>query len=158
MKTFLKRLSAYHDLPFRIRVLGIAVAGWVTIMAVAQLFKYEEFPGVIDGLWEAGGSGAAHVLAAAIVVCEVFALPFLLNMRTTPLVRIVSLVCGWFTAGVWLAIALWQAAASSTVINQGYFGTTVPISNDWLVLLLALLLACGVAAVNLLAYRSRKTA
>jgi len=158
MKTFLRRLSIWHDLPFKIRVLGMAVAGWVTIMAVSQLFKYEDFPGVIDKLWEAGGSGAAHVLAAVIVVCEVFALPFLLNMKVSPIVRVVSLVCGWFTVGVWLAIALWQVAASSTVINQGYFGATIPIANDWLALVLALLLATGVASMTILMYRNRKTA
>ena len=158
MKTFLQRLSIHHDLSLKIRVLGMAVAGWVTLMAVAQLFKYEEFPGVIDKLWEAGGSSAAHILAAAIVVCEVFSLPFLLNMKVTPLLRAVSIVCGWFTASVWLVIALWQAAASSMVLNQGYFGATLPIANDWIVLLLALALGVGTTFMTVLVYRSRKTA
>lgn len=158
MKPFLRRLSKHSELPFRLRAFAVVVAGWITIMAVAQLFKYEEFPGIIDGIWEAGGSGAASVLAAAIVVCEVFSLPFLLNMRVTPLVRVVSLACGWFTAGVWFVIALWQAAASSTVLNQGYFGATVPITNDGVMLLLSSVLLAAVAAVTLWTHRLRKTA
>lgn len=158
MKSLFHILAVHPSLPLWIRALGTTVAGWITLMAVAQLFTYEKFPGVLDGLWQTGGEMLAYLLAAAIVVCEVFSLPYLLSMRVTPLIRAVSLVCGWFVALFWLAVALWRLAIQGEQINVGYLGATVPLTNEWLVLGLAIVLMVGVASLTALVLRRAKTA
>src|SRR5688500_3072985 len=81
-------------------VMGVSylAAGFVAVMAVTQLFTFENFPALITGLWLPGGEVAAKILAAVIVSLEVLALPFLLSMRLSQLFRMVSMVFGWLVA------------------------------------------------------------
>lgn len=101
------------------------------IMAVAQLYSYEDFPAVLSAMWLPGGDSFAMVLAALLVVYEVFALPFLLGMRLSPAMRIISMVFGWLTVAWWLYITLWQNLSANIIANNGLLGATVPLPVGW---------------------------
>lgn len=93
------------------------------LMALVQLVKFEKFTPFIESVFDGGAAGKA--IAAIIVTTEVFALPFLLRMRLSHLMRIVSMVCGWFAAFIWLWISLTYASeliglSFSLVILAGY--------------------------------------
>lgn len=74
------------------------------LMALVQLVKFEDFTPFVGSVFD--GGAAEKVIAAIIVTTEVFALPFLLRMRLSPLMRIASMVCGWFAALIWLWISI----------------------------------------------------
>ncbi len=74
------------------------------LMALMQLVKFEKFTPFIETIFD--GGGAEKAIAAIIVTAEVFALPFLLRMRLSPLMRVTSMVCGWFVALLWLWISV----------------------------------------------------
>src|SRR5919202_305909 len=82
----------------------LLVSAILTVMVVAQLFTFEDFPAVIASLWLPGCDATARFLAAFLVVIEVLALPFLLSMRLSPLFRIVSMVLGWVVVILWLGL------------------------------------------------------
>ena len=81
---------------------ALLLAGILVIMAVGQLFSFEKFIPLIESYWLPGGHGTAVVVASLLVTAEVFALPFLLRMRLSTLMRIVSMVAGWLVVAGWL--------------------------------------------------------
>lgn len=105
-------------------------AGLLTVLAVAQLFTFDEFIELFPLL------GLPVAFAPLIVACEVFALPFLLRMRLSPAFRALSMGLGWFVAVGWLFISIVavQQGASDTV---GYLGTLVSLSPGWWAVLIA---------------------
>lgn len=113
------------------RIIGTVLAGLLVIMAVAQLFTFEDFPGVIADMWLPGWENFAAVLAAVIVTAEVFAVPFLLGMRLSIAMRIVSMVLGWVVVAVWAAISLWQNMTANTIGNAGILGNTASLPVGW---------------------------
>lgn len=74
------------------------------LMALAQLVKFEKFTPFIESVFDGGEVG--KVIAAIIITTEVFALPFLLRMNLSSLMRITSMACSWFVALVWLWISI----------------------------------------------------
>ncbi|MCA9339261.1 hypothetical protein KC939_02850 [Candidatus Saccharibacteria bacterium] len=93
------------------------------LMALVQLVKFEKFTPFIESVFDGGAAGKA--IAAIIVTTEVFALPFLLRMALSPLMRFCSMVCGWLAALTWLWISLTYASeliglSFSLVILAGY--------------------------------------
>lgn len=106
-------------------------AGIIAVMAVAQLFTFENFPAVIASIWLPGGEVMARVIAAFIVIAEILALPFLLSMRLSPLFRVVSMVLGWIIVLKWLFFAIWENVMLATLTNTGMFGATVPLPVGW---------------------------
>jgi hypothetical protein len=115
-------------------------AGTLTVMVVAQLFAFEEFRPLIESYGLPGGQGTGWFLASLIVVCEVFALPFLLRMDLSPLMRWFSLFCGGFTAFLWLLLSLY-ATGQQLVIDSGLLGTKVVIHTGVTAIAASLILA-----------------
>lgn len=109
---------------------SLALAAIMIGLAVAQLYKYEDFPDVISGLGLPGGDVWASTYAAPIVVGEVLAVPFLLRMKLSPAMRIVSMVAGWLVILGWLMIAILTNVNGITV-NSGVLGATVPVIAGW---------------------------
>jgi len=132
----------------RIQALSLTLAVVFIGMAVAQLFTYEKFPDTIAGLWLPGGAAFAHLLAALIVIFEVLALPYLLFMRLSPLMRAVSMVAGWLVIGAWLAITVWENLTTNAVGNSGLLGETVSLPVGWWSMLFVLALGILVVWVN----------
>lgn len=99
----------------------------LVVMAVGQLYGFEKFIPLIEGFGLPGGETGATLVAAFIVISEVFALPFLLRMRLSPLMRIISMVLGWMAAAIWTYLAVWVLASGNGVENVGIFGTSIEL-------------------------------
>ena len=125
---------------------AVLLAGIFVLIAVAQLFSFEELPAVIERLRLPGvGPVAAVLVAALIVVAEVLAVPFLLRMRLSPAMRYVSMVSGWLAVLWWLVVAFWQNVAVVAGDGLGVLGETIHMPVGWWMVLLAAGL-CGLVA------------
>lgn len=114
-----------------VEVCSIALAVVFVMLAVAQLYSYEEFPDVIASLWLPGGRTFASLLAALIVVLEVAAIPFLLSMWLSPAMRIVSMVAGWLAATTWIGLSVWANVSVNAITNSVVLGATIPTATGW---------------------------
>jgi hypothetical protein len=114
------------------------------IMAVGQLFSFEKFIPIINNYGLPGGHGTATLFACLIVVAEVFALPFLVRMPLSPLMRWFSMFCGMLVAGLWIGLAVVGSGVSG-LDNTGMFGTKVPVPAGLVQIVIAL--GLGVLAI-----------
>lgn len=80
-------------------------------------------PGVNDPL--------AKLLAALVVTAEVFAVPFLLCMRLSPLMRVCSMVLGWLSIAWWLYVLVWENVTVTALGSNGLFGATLTLPLGW---------------------------
>lgn len=120
-------------------------AAVLTIMAVGQLFSFEKFIPLMTDYALPGGHGTGMLIAGLAVVAEVFALPFLLRMPLSPLMRWFSLVCSLLIAGLWLGLAITALTYSSTIHNSGMLGLKVVVPAGVASLILSLII--GVLAI-----------
>lgn len=114
-----------------IKQLSILLAGLYTIYAVAQLFSFEDFTLLATSFNLFGSAILSTVLASAIVVGEVFTLPFLLRIRVSSLMRVFSMVCSWAVALMWLAISVWLVSTVNAVPSLGLFGGLLDVEPGW---------------------------
>jgi hypothetical protein len=114
----------------RVKLASVLLAAVFTILAVAQLYSFEDFPGVIASFW-LPGDVPDQLVAALLVALEVLAIPFLLFMRVSPAMRIASMLAGWVVVVGWLAIALWINLTINVVTNSGVLGETIPVAPGW---------------------------
>lgn len=115
------------------RVFGLAAAAIFTVMAVTQLIGFERMPDTLSIFWPANLGSGALPLAAFLVVCEVFALPFLLAMRLSVLARICSFFVGCLVIVYCFAATI--NAFSSPEFSSGILGSYVTMSGGVTVLL-----------------------
>lgn len=121
------------------------VVAWVyaavlVLMVVSQLFAFEDFIPLISGYGEPGGHGTAVLLSSLIVFTEVFALPFLLRMPLSPLMRWVSLACSLLAPAIWVKLAI-CAMMSGIVANSGLTGSALSIPTGFPALAVSLVVA-----------------
>jgi hypothetical protein len=109
---------------------GLMLAGFFVIMVVGQLFTFEDFPGVMMAMGLPAGETLAALYAGIVVTLEVLALPFLLGLRLSVAMRVVSMVVGWLVVGVWLGISL-LVNLNSAGGDSGLLGATVPLPAGW---------------------------
>lgn len=127
------------------RTVALFFAFVLAAMATLQLFSFEKFIPLIESYWLPGGQGTALLVAGLLVVFEVFALPFLLQMKLSKLMRIVSMVCGWLAVSLWFKLALWSNLTTTALTNNGFFGTSVEIPVGWWAV--SFMAALGVLAI-----------
>lgn len=120
-------------------------AALLIIFALCQLYSFDEFLNLLESFWLPGGAPLAHLLGGIIVVSEIFALPYLLRMRLSPIMRIISMILGWVTALIWLILAFWLNLTINAVSNTGFLGTTVRLEPGWWAVLFSVSL-CLLAA------------
>lgn len=113
------------------RLIAIFLAAIFTIMAVAQLFTFEDFPALIADFLLPTGTGAAELIAALVVALEVLAIPFLLGTALSPLMRWFSMVSGWIVVLFWFKTSVWLNVTDAAVTTAGFLGTTVKIPSGW---------------------------
>lgn len=113
------------------RGVALLLAAILLIMAVAQLFSFEKFIPLVKEFGLPGGEGIATLIAGVIVTAEVFALPFLLRMRLSPLMRVFSMVCGWVSIALWLLLSVWINVSGTSVTTIGFLGTSVAVPVGW---------------------------
>jgi hypothetical protein len=131
MSIFVTPTAAPAPKTDNIRTVSIVLAVLFTGMAVAQLFTYETFPSVLTALWLPGGSSFAHIMAALVVIFEIFALPFLLFMRLSPAMRVLSMVSGWLVVAVWLTLSVWENVMVEIAGNSWLLGDTIHLPVGW---------------------------
>jgi hypothetical protein len=118
---------------------SILYAVLLTVMAVTQLFTFENFIILFDtsGL---GGALQGSTIAALIVVGEVFALPSLLRVPLSRAFRFLSMSLALLVGLVWVYITATNVFADHAISASGLFGTFDPISSSFVALLYALCL------------------
>lgn len=128
-------------------VVSQIAAAAVTVVAVAQLYTFEDYASVLAYYPLPGGSLNAPLVAALIVTVEVLAVPSLFMMKLSPLMRLFSFVCGLAATVVWKVLGLYLVTQHMSTMNNGLFGATLATPNGWLPLLFALILAAGLVSV-----------
>ena len=113
------------------RQIAYAYAILLIVLVLCQLFTFDKFLTLLQGFAFPGGDVTAHLVGSLIVVSEVFALPFLLELNLSPLMRVVSMVFGWIVPLIWFKLALWLIFSVTTVTNTGLLGTVVDIVPGW---------------------------
>jgi len=103
----------------------------LVVFALCQLFSYDKFLALLQEFNLPFGEWLVPATGALIVISEVFALPFLLNMRLNKPLKLVSMVFSWLVAIIWLKIALWLTLTSSVAANIGYLGGLVRLVPGW---------------------------
>jgi hypothetical protein len=114
-----------------VRLVCLLLAAMLVVLAVAQLFTFEQFAEVFIAMALPGSDVLAPVYGAVIVTLEVFALPFLLAMRLSTAMRIFSMVVGWLAIAVWLFLSVWGASMGEIAANSGLLGATVVLPVGW---------------------------
>lgn len=113
------------------RTIAIFFALILGVLAISQLAMFQTFPTLVESFWLPGGRPFAYFLSAFIIIAEVLAIPFLLQLKLSPAFRIFSMVLGWLAAGTWFAIACWLVFSTNDVSNVGLFGTTLTLAPGW---------------------------
>lgn len=111
-------------------LVSVLLAAFLVIMIVAQLFTFEDFPAVLGAMWLPGSEAWMPVYAGVIVTLEVLALPFLLGMRLSVAMRVLSIVFGWLVIAKWLVICVGNILVGD-VVNSGLLGATVILPVGW---------------------------
>ncbi len=109
---------------FRAFVLGVLYVG----LAIAQLFTFEKFAGVVAGFNIAGGIVTANLLAIIIPLVEIAALPFLISV-TMSSGRLWRVARGSVLIApvLWFVLSVWQNVSSlADKTNSGILGATIP--------------------------------
>ena len=112
------------------RNLAWVYAGILVVLVVAQLFAFEKFIPLMSDYWLPGGRGSATLLAGLLVYAEIFALPFLLRMQLSPLMRWFSTVCSVFVPLTWLILAINCLLRHDSLANGGMLGAKVAVSTE----------------------------
>lgn len=123
----------------KVAILGLLAALPILILVLVQLFGFEELPGILGYFWGIDES-VALLLAAILVVLEVFALPALLGMKLSPLMRRCSAIAGVVVAGYWI-VASFHIIFSSLARDSGVFGGRLEGMSSLLLPVVSLLLA-----------------
>lgn len=107
------------------------LVGILLVMALTQLVGFEKFIPLIETYDLSGGESTAIIVASLIVISEVFALPFLLRMPLSKLMRLLSMICAVIAPLTWLCLTLWGVLSSAPISNLGMFGSYVSIPVGW---------------------------
>lgn len=111
-----------------LQALMVVYAALLVVMATLQLFAFDEFLQLFESFNLTTHVGLAYGFATLIVIMEVFALPYLLGARLSPLMRVKSIASGPLVAILWLWLSLRLGLSTDTVANIGIFGTKVELS------------------------------
>lgn len=131
-----KHKTAY----WRAFLLGIVM----TLLAVTQLFRFEQFPDIITALRPPGGMPTAWFLAVLLPMLEIASIPYLFSMRVPAKLRLVSMWCGVAVGVLWLAITLYTTSTLGYSVESGIFGATLVTNSGWWSVVFALLLAWSI--------------
>lgn len=126
------------------------LAGYVLLMLLGQLFTFEKFPGLISPVL---GDGLAAGMAIALVLAELLALPFWLDMVVASWLRQLS---RWAGGAALLLLAVVEWAAQQQGVSA-LFGATLELpSGGWLATLITALMVLALWAVWPVAKQSKK--
>lgn len=116
-------------------LLGRIAAAILIIMALIHLFRIDTFIPTLDNLMP-GGQLIACVTAMVIILSEVFAVPFALRMKLSPLAHVVSGLLLAFAPLWWLLVGIWSFGFPGSI---GIFGSFLDVPSAALVLVVCFL-------------------
>ncbi len=106
---------------------GIAAAVIMTIMALLQLVRFDRFLPELDAQLP-GGYGFAMFVAIVVVFAEIFAIPFLLQMKLSKGARFCSGLLALVPAWIWLLVTIWSMGNGYVAVE---FSTYFPFDTGW---------------------------
>ena len=102
------------------------------VFAVAQLFKFEEFPGIITMMRVPGAPFTAWFLAIVLPLLEIASLPYLLSMRLKYThARAISMWSGVAVSVLWVLLTVWTSIQMGMAVESGMFGGTLATNSGW---------------------------
>lgn len=131
MNVFDKVTSAPKPKTCESQQIAYAYAVILTVFLLTQLFTFDKFIILLKDFSLPGGAPMAHFLGSVIVTSELLALPFLLGQKLSPLMRIISMILGWFVPFLWLSLSLWLIVTAKFIPNFGVFGTVIDLLPGW---------------------------
>lgn len=130
-------------------LLGRIAALLLVVTALVHLYRIDTFIPILNDALP-GGSLAASFVALLIVLSEIFAVPFALRMRLSPLAQLVSGALLVVAPLWWVLIAFWTLGISAMTGQFGEF-LSAP-SSVWLVLLNAIWVVFSYRTLTALGY------
>lgn len=131
MSIFVKATPALEPKTKDVQTIAYFYAIILLIFVFCQLFTFDSFLVLLESFDMPGGVSFAHLLGGIIVTFEVFAIPFLISMRLSPLVRFLSMSLGWAVPFIWLLIALWINLTINNITSIGFLGSIVSVTPGW---------------------------
>lgn len=110
--------------PYAVKVLW-ALAIIMIVFAIVHLIRIDK---LIPTISEILGSTGASWFVVLVVISEVFALPYLLRLRVSPLMRIVSGGLVVLVPLIWTCLTIWALGNSH---STGQFSSYVPTPATW---------------------------
>jgi hypothetical protein len=101
--------------------LTYGLAAVITVMVAAQLMTYDRFVPILEN-YQFGTTAATKSYAAMLVISAVIALPFLLRMSLSLLMRVMSVGFLLIYSALWLFLGLWDSFSQPPTIGSGLLG------------------------------------
>lgn len=127
--------------------LSLALAGFFTILAVLQLFWFEDFPAELAVLLPDGWAQASIIVATLFVIGEVLAVAYFLPVALSPLARWCVRVCAWAVPVGWIILMVVALLRGQTA-NVAYLGAKLDITLGWEHVGMMVLVLIGIAMVT----------
>jgi len=137
---FIKARRVQRPTQISLQASSLYLAAFFAATALGQLFAFETYPEILRSYGISFVSDLALPISALLVALEVFAIPALLWMTLSPLMRVVSKLSGWTVLVYWLVVGVWQSVADFTISNAGLFGAKVHLPQGWWLVSYALIL------------------
>ncbi|MEO5690879.1 MAG: S26 family signal peptidase [Candidatus Saccharimonadales bacterium] len=132
--------SMKYSLPFavdppKLRARQGALLGWIAAailiaLSLVHLFRIDTFVPEVTRIFD-GDASAAFWVSSVIVTMEVFALPFLMRMKLSPLAQYVSGAFAVLVPLSWLLISIWTYGQGVSTAQLGEF---VDLPSSWLLI------------------------
>lgn len=113
-------------------MLGYGAAGILALFAIIHLFRIDTLVPIINDALP-GSTNTAGMFVVTVVLAEVFALPFLLRMKLSPLAHILSGFLAILAPLMWTLLAIWS---SGSELSIGQLGEFVHVPGVWSVVVL----------------------
>jgi hypothetical protein len=131
MSIFQKAIPAKKPRTTNSQKIAYAYAAVLVILILSQLFTFDDFIRLIESFWLPGGMSGAHLLGSSIIACELLALPFLLRIDLSRLMRIICMVLSWLVPLIWFGLSLWVNLTVNAISNIGFLGSLVQLAPGW---------------------------
>jgi len=131
------------------QILALLIAAILTLMAVLQLFWYEDLSNEISVLLPIECVQTSMVIAAAFVITEVLAIAYFLPLALSALARWCLRVVALAVPIAWIGVMKY-ALLSEQAANAVYLGAKFDIPLNWwhVIAMTLLLIAAGVVVAQ----------
>ena len=114
-------------------IMGIFAAGISIFFAILQLFRIDTLVPLVD-VYVPGGVVGASLLIVAVLLAQVFGVPFALRMKLSRLGHVVSGALLAMAPLYWLLVNIWNYGLDH--VSTGQFGSFVSTPSGWVAMLL----------------------